>query len=140
MKNINFYEGQRKIAYMWFGFSAILFLLIFLQYILGKFENKNQEAWGWFFGLILPNLTLMLTVFVTDTNNKDDTSEIRMFYYRLTAGLSIFYFMSISLIILLQPMIQKPIIQLMSESNLFLVPIQGVVSGSIGLFFVKKEK
>jgi hypothetical protein len=138
---INFPKAKRKIATLWFVFSSLLFLLIFLQSIAGKFESKNQEAWGWFLALVMPNLTLMISVFVNDINKAEaDISEIDIFFYRLTTGLSFFYLSAISLILLLQPLTEKSIIQLMNESSIFLGPFQGLVSGSIGLFFVNKEK
>lgn len=138
---INFLKAKKRIATLWFVYSLILFLIIFLQSLAGKFENKNQEAWGWFLSTILPNLTLMLSVFIIDARTATvDKSEIDNFYFRLTMGLSSLYLTSILLLILLQPLTTKSIIQLMNESSIFLGPFQGLVSGSIGLFFVNKEK
>jgi hypothetical protein len=138
---MNFSKAKRKIATFWFIFSSVLFLMIFFQSLAGKFESKNQEAWGWFLSAIMPNLTLMISVFIFDIRaTEPDTSEIDIFYYRLTIGLSCFYLGIILLLILLQPLTNKSIIQLMNESSIFLGPFQGLVSGSIGLFFVNKEK
>jgi hypothetical protein len=138
--SINFAKAKRKIATLWFVYCALLFLLIFLQSISGKFEDKNQEAWGWFLALIMPNLTLMISVFAYDINNREvEISQIGIFFYRLTFSLSFFYLSAILLILLLQPLTEKSITQLMNESSIFLGPFQGLVSGSIGLFFVNKE-
>ena len=139
--SINFSKAKKKIATLWFVYCALLFLLFFLQSISGKFEDKNQEAWGWFLALIMPNLTLMISVFAYDISNPGvETSQIAIFFYRLTFSLSLFYLSAILLILLLQPLTEKSITQLMNESSIFLGPFQGLVSGSIGLFFVNKEK
>jgi len=138
---VEFTNAKKKIATFWFVFSLILFLIVFIQTITGKFENNVQEAWGWLFALILPNLTVIISTFVSDINRPDvDTSKVDIFYLRLTLGLSLIYLLAVITILLLQPATSKTIIQLMRESSIFLGPMQGLVSGSLGLFFLKKEK
>jgi hypothetical protein len=138
---IEFSKAKKLIATLWFIGGAILFFLILVQTITGKFEDKIQEAWGWFLPLILPNLTLMIGVFANDIKTLS-TQDVTVdnFYYRLTFALSFFYLLSILLIFLLQPIISFPIIELMHNSSIFLGPFQGLVSLSIGLFFVNKDK
>lgn len=140
---INFSKAQKRIATLWFVFSLIIFTLFFLQTLLGKFEDKNQEAWGWLLPIILPNLTLMLSIFLSDIHNKKkneaNDSKVDVFFYRLTIGISFFYLGTILCIIIIQPLTSKNIINLMSESLIFLGPLQALVSGSIGLFFVNKK-
>lgn len=139
---IVFELGKRKIASLWFIFSGLIFLAMFLQAIIGKFENYNQEAWGWFSALVLPNLSLMLSVFISDFNkNITKQLEVDIFFYRLTFGMSFLYLISILLVLIIQPtsLTQKPIILLMNESYIFLGPFQGLVSGSLGFFFIKSK-
>jgi len=137
---IEFTKSKKKIASIWFISAVILFTLFLFQSLLGKFEDKSQQAWGWFLASLMPNLTLMISVFVKDiTISEIDKSEVDIFYVRLTMGLSLAYLTSILLILLVQPLTAKPIIQIMNESSIFLGPFQGLVSGSIGLFFLKKS-
>jgi hypothetical protein len=138
---IAFTLAKKKIATLWFSYALVLFLIIFFQSIMGKFEDKNQIAWGWFLSNVMPSLSLMLSIFLADVRNQNnDDTEIDRFYYRLTMGLSILYLTLLILILLMQPLIAKPIITLMNESSIYLGPFQGLVSGSLGLFFIQKGK
>lgn len=40
----------------WFAAASILFAIMFIQTIGGKFEDKNIEAWGWLTQNILPGV------------------------------------------------------------------------------------
>ncbi|WP_143305640.1 hypothetical protein [Chitinophaga vietnamensis] len=138
--NTSFPEAKKKIAIFWFVVSAIIFTIVFVQTLGGKFEDNSQEAWGWVTSAILPNLTLMLSVFLFDIKAAaPERSFVDIFYYRITIGLSIFYLGVIILMILLQPLTNKPLLQLMKESSIYMGPFQGLVSGAIGLFFVKQQ-
>lgn len=137
---MEFIKAKKKIASFWFVFCGIIFVLMIVQSLNGKFEDKVSEAWGWIFPSILPTLSLILGVFLIDIKNsfiKKKTIDI--FYYRLTLGLSFFYLFTVLSILLSQPLIGKPIISLMKESNIFLGPIQGLVNVSMGLFFIKND-
>lgn len=142
--NIEFSKAQKRIATLWFLSSLIIFFVFFLQTVFGKFENNIKEAWGWLLPLVLPNLTLMLSIFFSDLHQQKKSEynlfETDIFFYRLTLGISFFYLGTILLIILLQPLSTKSIFQLMSDSSIFLGPIQAIVSGSIGLFFINRKQ
>lgn len=133
---IQFEIAKKRIAILWFVLSAFLFSILFLQTMLGKFENKNQEAWEWFVSNVIPTLSLMISVFLVDINKKN-TQSIQKFYYYLTFITSIFFLSILLFIILSQPFMNKPIIELMNESKLYLSPFQVLVSASLGLFFMK---
>jgi hypothetical protein len=138
---IEFFKAKKHIATLWFILSSILFLLFLFQTLMGKYENKIQEAWGWLFLMILPTLTLMISVFVVDINaTQNEPFEVDIFFYRLTMALSALYLIAIIIVILAQAAIGTPSIQNMNQASIFLAPVQGLVSGSIGLFFTKKEK
>jgi len=137
---MEFTKAKKNIAVLWFIASGIIFLLMIAQSFSGKFENKIDEAWGWIFPSIIPTLSLILGVFFVDMKNSLTVKKnIDNFYFKLTIYLSAFYLLSILSILLLQPLINKPIIPLMKQSNIFLGPFQGLVTASIGLFFIKNE-
>jgi|GEM_PF-5162365 len=64
------------------------------------------------------------------------------FYYRLAMGISIFYLGILYLTIFLAPIAfsngHLSILDLFDQSKIYLALLQGVVTGSIGLFFTKK--
>ena len=138
---ITFNEAKKKLATTWFVAAGIIFILMFLQTLGGKFDPYANEAWGWLFANILPSLTLIITVFVADIKiSKAKDKKVDSFYYRLVFYISLFYFSTMLFLILLQPLLSSNgIIEVMKKSSIYLGPFQGIVSGAMGLFFVKKE-
>ena len=136
---MNLFEAKKKLSILWFTFAAVLFLIVLIQSLLGKYEDKINEAWGWFFPNILPTLSLMISVFLFDLKNKKTNYGIEILYFRISYGLSVVYLITILLTILIEPLSPKSIIQIMKESNLYLGPLQGLVAGAIGLLFVKSK-
>lgn len=138
-EKIEFNSAKKKIATLWFLLVCLIFVLMFIQTLMGKYENKVSEAWGWLFPSVLPTLSLILTVFIFDIKNpQNQAMRVDRFYFRLVYFLSFFYLVLILFILLLQPVTGKPIIFLMKDSSIYLGPFQGIISGSMGLFFVKK--
>jgi H+/Cl- antiporter ClcA len=52
-------------------------------------------------------------------------------------GLSMAYLVAVLLVIALQPLAPVPPLELMTQSNIWLGPFQGLVAGTMGAFFVK---
>jgi hypothetical protein len=67
------------------------------------------------------------------------TRSADAFLYRLALWLSCAYLLLILLSILVQPFAPLPPLALMQQSNLWLGPLQGLVAGALGAFFVKAE-
>ncbi len=137
---IEMIKAKKKIATLWFIFSGVILLLIMIQSIMGRFETKSDEAWGWILPTIIPTLSLILSIFIVDIRNtRSSKIFVDIFYYRLTISFSAFYLLTVLLIILLQPFTGTPIITLMKNSNIFLGPFQGLVSSSMVFFFFKES-
>lgn len=137
---IDYLLAKKNLATLWFVLVGLVFLLMFFQTLNGKFEQDVNEAWGWLFPTVLPTLSLILTVFVFDMRNtQKQVVKVDRFYFRLVFSLSLFYMIIILLILLSQPITGQPIIILMKVSNIYLGPIQAIITGAMGLFFVKKE-
>lgn len=136
----SFEKAKRNLAMPWFIAGALLFLIMFLQTIGGKFEDKNIEAWGWFTQNLIPTLSLIITVFVADSNTEIVDREIEKFYFNLALGLSIFYLFVLLSVLLAQPFAGKGIIPWLQSSSIYLGPFQGLVTAAVGMFFLKKSK
>jgi len=137
---IEFNIAKKHLATLWFVLVGLIFILMFTQTLMGKYENKVSEAWGWLFPSVLPTLSLIITVFVFDIGHQQNkVLRVDKFYYRMVFGLSLFYLFTLFAILLLQPVIGVPIITLMKDSSMYLGPFQGLISASMGLFFIKKE-
>lgn len=132
---------KKQLAILWFSGGGIIFFIIFLQTILGHYGNDVREAWEWILPTIMPNLSLIIGVFVMDSmSNEDKKRSVDRFLFKLSLILSTFYLITVLLTILLEPFSNITTVQLMKLSNLWLGPFQGLVSASLGAFFIRVKK
>lgn len=128
---------KKRLTILWLVGAAIIFLIMLFQTFF-KHYSDAVEAWGWFLPTVLPTLSLMVGVLVTDELEKRPAEKrIDSFIFNLSFFLSIFYFMVVLLTLLMQPYIKKLPLEILKQSNLWLAPIQGLVAASLGAFFVK---
>jgi hypothetical protein len=131
---------KRILATLWFTASGILFFVLFLQTIFGRYGEKSLDAWRWFLPTIMPTLSLIIGVFVVDTRGKGvRITKINPFLFKLTLGISSAYLVTVLMLFLLQPFATISPLELMTQSNLWLGPFQGLVAASMGAFFVKSS-
>lgn len=136
---IDFFSAQKQLATLWFVSAGLIFIFMFVQTLNGKYETMANEAWGWLFTSVLPTLSLILSVFVSEIRNTQKLAlKVDRFYFRFVFFLTFFYFIIIVAILLSQPIIDRPIISLMKDSTIYLGPFQAVITGAMGLFFIKK--
>ena len=133
-------QCRKRLAIVWFVVSGLLFLLLILQTISGKYADKVNEAWGWFLPTIMPSLSLIAAAWVSDVSQTTAGSqEANSFLYKLALCVSGFYLLAVFLALIGNIFSATPPLELMRQSNLFLGPIQGLVAGIIGVFFVRKS-
>lgn len=133
---------KRRLAVVWFAGGGFLFFLVFFQSVLGAYDDKVTDAWGWLMPSIVPTLSLMIAVFVMDMLDKSTQAQhtaADAFFFRLTFYLSIAYLAIASLTIMLQPFAALAPTELLKQSHLWMGPFQGLVTASLGAFFVKKK-
>lgn len=129
---------KKKLAVLWFSGASILLAIFILQTNFGHYGDKAKEAWSWLLPSILPTLSLIIIVLVMDTLGKGvKTENVDRFMFRLSFYLSFAYLSIIFLIILTQPFASMTPLELMNQSNIYLGPFQGLVSASLGAFYVK---
>jgi hypothetical protein len=134
-----------RLAYVWSAGFILLLILLILQTAFGRYGSnagdvKASEAFGWFLPTILPTLSLVIGVLVADA--RDDSKGKKLVdrrMYRLSMILSVCYLLVVSLTFLIDPFTNWSQLQLMKLSNLWLGPLQGIVSAIIGVFFFSKE-
>ena len=137
---ISLTECQKKLSIFWFIGSGILFIIILFQTFLGHYADETKEAWNWFFPNVTPTLSLMVGVIVASRFGKTFTEKTTdRFVFRLAFSLSVIYLITLFLTILIQPFTQKSPIELFTQSHQWLVPLQGLVTASLGAFFVKSK-
>ncbi len=133
--------SKKCLATAWFIGSGLLFLVLMVQTLLGHYGDKAKEAWAWFMPTIVPTLSLITSgVVISGPLGKSlETETVDQFSYRLSLVLSIFYLIVVSLTILITPFSATPPLELMKLSNLWLAPIQGIVSAALAAFFVSTK-
>jgi hypothetical protein len=77
---------------------------------------------------------------LADVQGRPHDRHVDPFIYELSACLSIAYFSMVLLTILLQPFIAADHLELLQTSNLWLTPLHGLVTLSLGAFFVKAKQ
>ena len=103
----------------------------------------TPEAWSWFLPNVFPTLSLMIGVAVSEFGSEIASEKhIDPFLYRLALWLSVAYFLVLMAELFLQPFFcvdQLPI-DFLKKSNLWLGPMQSIVTGALGFFFAKTER
>lgn len=131
---------KRRLATIWFVLAGLIFLLLVVQTVMGYYGRGATDAWGWFLPNVMPTLSLIVGVLVLDQMGRGvKTRTADAFLYRLALGLSCAYLLLILLSILVQPFAPLPPLELMQQSNLWLGPLQGLVAGALGAFFIKAD-
>lgn len=136
---IKFDKAKKNMAILWLIFAAMIFT-IFIIMTFTKFQNYDQTAWNWLLPSLLPTLSLIIGVLVTDSSSKTDLDvTVGRFYYIIAMGCSVFYLTLLLGLILLHSEMSIDIETMFKRSNIFLGPLQGLVSASIGIFYYKSN-
>lgn len=131
---------RARLSVVWLGGASLILLLVVLQSLLGKYQTKTQEAWGWLLPTIMPTLGMIVSVLgYTALETRASSFVVRKVFARIAIWLSVFYQALILLTILIQPFVGTDPIDLMHTSNLWLGPFQGLVGSALGVLFVSKQ-
>lgn len=129
---------KRWLASVWFVGGGLVFFVVLVQTLLGRYGDDSNEIWGWLLPTVVPTLSLIIGVLVFDAVQSEKAQrKVDRFLFRLTVGLSAAYLASVFLVIALQPLAAAPPLQLMTQANIWLGPFQGLVAAAMGAFFVK---
>lgn len=136
-------EARTRLARVWIVGSFVIIVILVLQSLLGHYEDKVQEAWGWVLPTLMPTLGMIITVLTyTALNPSLLASVVRRDFFSVSMSLSVFYLVLIFLTIAIQPIVHaygEAAVRLMRLSNLWLGPIQGLVASALGVLFVTKD-
>ncbi len=147
---ISYNKARRKLLIQWLIMAAVIFLIFFIQSILGRYTTHVSEVWEWLFRLLTPPLSLMIGILIAQLMGKAADFETDLFYFRLSQGISWFFLVFLLLSAILVPVIhlqqnlsldkehEKNIMEAFNTYNNFLLPLQGLATLALGLFFTKK--
>lgn len=140
-ENVLIETARNKLAKIWFIGSALPFLILVVQSILGRYGQNVQAAWTWFVPTVFPTLTLMISVIGAAAIKPKEDRFVRSNFLKITIGISYGYLFVLSLILFLQPFApyEDPI-KLFSISNYFIAPLQGIAVGALAFLFTSDTK
>ncbi|MFL6236430.1 MAG: hypothetical protein ACJ76N_25090 [Thermoanaerobaculia bacterium] len=131
---------RRNLAVVWFFGSGILLVLLVVQTLGNHYGEEDREAWGWLLPNVMPTLSLIIGVLVAEAVGSDSTGKLAdAFLYRISLALSIIYLLLVLLPIVAQPFTSGSPLEALKRSSLWLGPLQGLVSASLGAFFIKAK-
>jgi hypothetical protein len=133
-------DARNKLATVWFTGAGAMLALLAVQSILGK-HDKLQEVWSWFVPNVIPSLSLMLGVIAADAlSSTEDARSVKVTFFRIARGVSLFYLTLLALTILLEPFSPRPGMELFTLSNYWLSPTQGLAVAAVGAVFATQER
>jgi hypothetical protein len=128
-------ESRAALSKLWFSGSLLPFLVLVVQSTLGKFSDHLQEVWAWFIPTVLPTLSLMVAVLGSAALGEDDPRLVRKDFFHLAQKLSLAYIGLLSVTILIEPFSPLEGIKLLTASNYWLTPMQGLVVAALSVLF-----
>lgn len=132
---------KRRLATLWFTGGGFVFFVVLVQSLFDRYGDQVNHAWGWLLPTVLPTLSLIIGQLVYDTvEGSGGDKLIDRFLFRLTAWLSAGYLLAVFLVIALAPFSSVGPIELMTQANVWLGPLQGLVAAAMGAFFVKAAR
>ncbi|MGH8615997.1 MAG: hypothetical protein ACREYF_29295 [Gammaproteobacteria bacterium] len=132
--------ARRRLATVWFSGAGFLFGILMLQSLLGRYGRSAEEVWNWFLPSVVPTLTLVVGVLVSDAlGHSGEQGEVDRFIFRLALVLSVSYLLVLTLPIVIAPFSERLPSELFQASRLWIMPFQGLVSAALGAFFVNKK-
>jgi hypothetical protein len=132
---------KRRIALLWFLGAGLPFALLAAQTLMGHYGASASKVWGWYLGCVAPTLGLIVAVLGAEAIQRDPgTRPVDRFFYRVALALSMAYLAMLLLVILVEPLVQPAggLPQLIDESGQWLGALQGLVTASMGVFYVRK--
>lgn len=132
---------KKHFAILWFAGAGVVFFLVLLQTVFGRYGEKVNDAWGWLLPTVMPTLSLIVGILVSDAVGKQKRDKVAdRFFYRFSFILSLSYLILVTFTILMQPFSSLHPLQFLKQSHLWLSPFQGLVIASLGAFFVRGEE
>jgi len=142
MKRIDLTQAQRRLALAWLLGSGLAFGLVILQSLSRQPPFPPDKQWQWLLPCLLPTLSLILSTVVAEARMVRAAASADLFSFQVSLGLSMFYLALVLSTPLLAPLLQLTAaerVELLTKSQLWLGPVQGLVGLALGAFFVSRE-
>lgn len=134
-------KAVHRLATIWSVGFVLLFGYLLLRTLNSAYGDHSEEVWNWLLPTIMPTMLLIYGALFSDFSGGFFEDEmVKKYLYRLTLWMSIFYLLIVSLHIIVPALYSLPTISIMSDSHIYMGPLQGLVGIAIGYFFGNKQK
>lgn len=132
-------QGINRLAVLWFAGAGLLFIILFLQTVFGRYGERTADVWDWYASVLLPVITLIAGAFFYGRSRASTrTGAVSRTVYHITFGMSLVYLVVVNAAVLLSPFSPLPPLELLETSELALEVFQGALMSALGVFFVSK--
>jgi cytochrome bd-type quinol oxidase subunit 2 len=138
-ERISVAHGQWRLAFVWMTGVGISFAVLLAQTMGQKYGDQYQKAWSWFLPTVIPILTLIIGSLVYQAKTNGDAATVDKRMYLVSMVFSAFYLVLVLGVLVSTAFPGVPPLEKMSQSQLWLTPIQALTSSALGAFFVSKR-
>jgi hypothetical protein len=129
-----------RLSVLWLSGSGLIVLMLIAQSLMGKYQDKTQDVWGWALPTMLPALSLILSVLGADALvHESEKIEARRSFFVIAYMISAMYLFLVFTTIAIEPFTPFEPLELLKLSNLWLAPMQGLVTSALGVLFFTKQ-
>ena len=155
---ISFEKAKKILAAIWLVGFIVPFVILSAQTLMGTFwAGRDSEAWALFTPMILPTIGLIVGVLVADALNPPvEDKKVNSTIFWVTVVLSVLYLGLVNAIFIAMPNLAASgaditveankdaaktsvLLDAFKRSGLMLGAIQGLVTATLGVFFVNKN-
>jgi hypothetical protein len=131
---------RAQLAKIWLIGGGLLFSLLVVQSIFGKYGEHVEGVWSWFVPTTLPTVSLMIGVLGAGAMDEGDRRTLKKSFCDIAWWLSLVYLAILAATILLEPFSGLTTAELRPRSNFWLAPLQGLVLAALGFLFTATDK
>lgn len=138
MKTLRAEKARRWLGLLWLGSALVLFLVIFLQGLTGRYGEHGahlKDAWAWFLPTVLPTCSLIVGVWFADRKRGRREKPAERFRFWVALALSAFYLLLVWLTLFGQVYSDLSVLEMFQLSHLWLAPAQGLAAAALAAFF-----
>jgi len=131
-------HAKSVLSYIWIAAFLVLFAIIGLQTMFGKFGSGEDwdAGFSWFLPLTVPSLSLMLTVWTLQQTEEDKKEVTSSHVLWAAIAFSAFYLLWMLGLLLLHPFSELSLQTQLRRSAWYLAMLQGIVMALLGRLLI----
>ena len=130
-------RARAVLSILWIVLTCPLILLISIQTVVGYYGDDWDLPWSWLMSLIFPTLSLVVAVWTVSTASVMEKPVRSMHVFWGAVTISLFYLINLYIAVIVPNYSHFAIEKALKASAWYLVPLQGLVTVSLGKLFVE---